>query len=192
MSNKPVLYPCDLVFFRSRSLLSRLICFFTRQPWESSTKTSHVAMVVDRGELWDALIVEAVWKRVRKIALGRGYLNKQDEICIFRPLNIDVVTKAVICVKAQDYIGKRYSLFQLFLHFLDWCLFGIYVFRRLGGLENRVICSFIPTGCYEVGGLDFGVENYEAQPDDEWDYCVKHLGEYYQFVWQRGSMYFGR
>jgi hypothetical protein len=181
------LLPGDILFTRSKSRLGALIRFCTRRPYEAKTVASHVGIITVGGPLWDAILVEAQSKTNRH-SMQLAYANKPDELCIFRPLNLTQDETDDIVAKANSYVGRDYGYFKLVLHLFDWSLGGIYLFRRIGRMDNYPICSYVVAAAYKAAGKDFGVSSYAASPDDIWDYCLKKSNKY-QFIWQRGTMY---
>jgi len=181
------LHPCDIVFFTSKSKLSGLIRFMTRSIGEPKSIASHVGIIVDGGELWNAVLIEAQTK-VNRHTMGEAYGKKKDEFVVFRPINLTPKEKDAIILKSESYVGDSYGYIKLLAYFGDWLLNGANVFRRLCRIDSKPICSYLVARSFEAAGKDFGVPGYSASPDDMWDFCVEH-GDKYQFVTQRGDMY---
>ena len=169
-----VLLPGDIFLTRGTGWKSRLVRFFSRHIGESRTLVNHVGIVVRFGDVQKALVVEALSK-VRRHTLGRRYAGTPHQVGIYRPCN---VSGRMIAKKAESYVGRKYGTLKLVAHFLDWCLQGAYVFRRLAFMKQYPICSFLVAhACAEVG-ITFGVAPAEAEPDDILDYITCHPNEF--------------
>ena len=70
------------------------------------------------------------------------------------------------------------QLLREFLHLLDWILQGAYLFRRLGGIDDYPICSWVVTQSYAKPGKTIGVPPGAASPDDIWDFVTRHPHRY--------------
>jgi hypothetical protein len=172
------LEPADIFLTRRRGFGSWAIRFFTRHIGESRTEVSHVGVVVEGGSLEKAWMVEARG-RVRHRLLFRHYGRKRKiDVAIFRPLHLTPAERAVIVQTALRYVGKEYSYFKILLHLADWLLQGAYVFRRLGGINDYPICSWLVAQAYAKAGETFGVPPGAASPDDIWDYVTAHPKKY--------------
>jgi len=177
----------DILFVASNGRLGRMIKFFTRKKGESKTVSTHVGQIVGSAPVWDSIVVEAQL-RTTIHTLGFEYLNKDVELCIFRPTNLSVSEIEVIRQNAMAMIGRKYGFLKLVTQAMDWCLNGKYVFRRLTPLEDYPDCSFLVAKNFHAIGKDFGVKVAQASPDDIWDFVVSNPDKY-RFVWQRGNMY---
>jgi hypothetical protein len=176
-----LLEPADIFLTRKRGFGSWAIRFFTRHIGEPHTEVSHVGVVVEGGSLEKAWMVEARG-RARHRLLFRHYGRKRKiDVAIFRPLHLSQEERAVIVQVALRYMGKEYSYFKILLHLMDWVLQGAYVFRRLGGINDYPICSWLVAQAYAKAGETFGVPPGAASPDDIWDYVTAHP-EKYQMV----------
>lgn len=184
-----MLLPGDIGFARSHGFLGKAIRALTRK-WtgEKPSIPSHTLIVVEPGEELDAVGVEAL-THCKKHKLSEEYANCDTELCFFRPLNLSQEEIALICRKAESYVGRDYGYLKLLLHAADYLLDKRYVFRRLGRMDNYPICSYVVTHAYGADGKHFGVSDDAASPDDIWDYIVAHINRKYGFVWQRGTMY---
>lgn len=182
--------PCDILLTRSKSKLGSMIRFFTRRwPFESKTVASHCGIFTVEGDLKTATLVEAQ-SHCNRHSFSEAYgSDTTTDLCIFRPLNLTDEEKALIVAKAESYVGKDYGYFKLLLHLGDWLLGGVYLFRRLGRMDRYPICSYVVSHAYGAAKKTFGVANDAASPDDIWDFILKNIGEKYEFVWQRGTMY---
>ena len=170
--------PCDIVMTAGSGFLSRAIRVFTRQIGESPTKVNHVGIVVTKSRhLGDAVIVEALWK-VRRHPLEMRYGSGESDVAIYRPLNLTDQEKDIIVAAASSYEGRSYGILKIFLHLLDSLLLGIYLFRRLGCMDDYPICSWLVAYSFAKAEKDFGVDPGAATPDDIWDFVNRRDGKY--------------
>ncbi len=171
-----VLHRADIFFTRGSGLVSRLIRFFTRGIGESRTRVNHVGVVVEAGSLDEAVVIEAL-SRVRRHRLMDQYAGTRHEVAVYRPRDVSEDGVRVIVAAAEGYEGREYGWLKLILHFLDWVLLGVYLFRRLAG-NRYLICSWLVAHSFRKAGLFFGVEPGEAQPDDIWDFIQESPDRY--------------
>lgn len=169
-AHEPLLEQADIFFTRGHSLVSRAIRWFTRRLGEKRTQVNHVGVVVSDGPPDDVLIIEALSK-VRKHKLIR-YATKQDEVAVFRAIDLSEEDKRVIVDAALDYEGRSYGWDKIVAHFLDWMLFGAYFFRRFARMDEYPICSWLVAHSFKKAGRDFGVPPGAADPDDIWDFST--------------------
>jgi hypothetical protein len=178
------LFPGDLVFVRSPSLLGKLIRFFTRGEGESPTETNHVAGVVEGGPAKNgassAQIVEALW-HVRRGALYDLYKDSDSELQVWRCGILGGDDAANVVVEVEKQVGEQYGVLKIVLQLGDSLLAralhkqDVYFFRAIGGLKSFPICSFLWARAYDVGArITFGVPVNAATPDDMLDWCVAH------------------
>jgi len=177
ISKNLVLEPCDIFFTHSDSILGKGIRFCTRSIGEEKTKVNHVGAIVTEETIDKAQAIEALTK-VRRHTLMSQYGGGSDKVAIYRPLNITPEQALTITAKLNEYEGRTYGYAKIVTHWLDWCLNGAYVFRRLTGSDRYPICSWVVAQAFSHAGLDFGVKPGAATPDDIWDYCVKHKDKY--------------
>jgi len=175
------LEPADIFLSRTRGIGSWLIRFFTRTSGEPESEVSHTGIVVEGGPLEKSWIVESRGPTRRRL-FYRRYRKRKYDVAIFRPLHLTPVKRAIIVRAALDYVGKEYSYFKILLHLLDWMLQGAYVFRRLGGINDYPICSWLVADAFAKAGEKFGVEPDAANPDDIWDF-INARPEKYRMLW---------
>jgi len=170
--------PCDIVLTAGQGIVSRAIRLLTRQIGESRTKVNHVGIVVEKScQLRNAVIVEALHK-VRRHPLERRYGSGQDDVAIYRPMNLTHQEKQIVVSAANSYVGRSYGYLKIILHLLDSLLLGTYLFRRLGCMDDYPICSWLVAYSYAKAGKEFGVDPGAATPDDIWDFVTKQAGTY--------------
>jgi len=177
-----ILEPCDLFFTRSSSWLGWLIRTCTTTPGERRSWAQHVGLIVEPGEEMDAIAAEAL-TRIMWHPLRDQYGDGKTRMMIFRPLNITDLQKQQILGCARAYVGARYGYGKIGLCFGDWLISwplgrDVRLFRRLAVVDRWPICSFYAAHCWKAGGLDFGVRDRYATPDDEMDFCQGHPDKY--------------
>jgi hypothetical protein len=168
-----VLRKGDIIGVRSKGLLSRGIAIGSLSIGESKTRLSHVGIITKGGTCREALITEALTKVVERPLLA--YLGTR--MVVYEPLISDV-RRELLMSKAIKYRGQTYGYLKIVAHFLDFCLNGAYVFRRLCLMDRYPICSWLVANCYKSIGIDLGKPVNEIQPDDIDDFCLKHPDEF--------------
>jgi hypothetical protein len=161
----------DIFLTQGDSFVSKAIRFFTRSTGESRTMVNHVGVVTSAGPVEDAKVVEALSKvKRRKLSKYKGGKTK---VAVFRPVGLDDNEISNIVVYANKQVGKDYGYVKIVAHLLDWCLGGVYVFRKMARMEKYPICSWLVAYAYDEVGQDFGVEPWAADPDHIWDYVTQ-------------------
>lgn len=176
------LEPADIFLSRTHGIGSWFIRFFTRTSGEPESEVSHVGIVVEGGPLEKAVIVESHGRARRRLFFRRYGKKRKYAVAIYRPLLLTPEKRALIVRAALDYVGKEYSYFKILLHLLDWMLQGAYVFRRLGGINDYPICSWLVARAFARAGETFGTSPDAADPDDIWDFINAHP-EKYRMMW---------
>ena len=161
--------PGDIFLTKSSTWLGKAIRFFSRSVGESRTQVNHTGIFVSSGEINEVEIIEALQK-TRRIKFKDAYFNSPIEVCIYRFNGLGTYDKEVLVSCASKYVGDTYGYLKIIAHFLDWCLGGAYIVRRLFFLNNYPICSWLVAQCYAMIGITFGVRPGAAEPDDIWDY----------------------
>ncbi len=177
-TNPYILQTGDVIHVQGKGVLSFLIRLFSRGFFEPRSWASHSAMVL---RITDGVeIIEATSKvGKRPIDVYKGKTSKLTIARISRGLNDD--EKKEIIAKSEYYEGKKYGVIKIFLHFLDYILFGWNIFRRLACIDKYPICSWIVAYVYDrVLNYHFGIPPNAAQPDDISDFCVE---DNWDFVW---------
>lgn len=165
------LFPGDIVLVRGNSWFSRAIRWASRSWGEAKTIVNHSGLITGGGNLHDAIISEARWRyKVHNFYLA--YHNTNQQVAIYRPKNLGFSFRVEIADRAASFRHRRYGWLKIALHAADKLLNGAYFFRRLAFLPNRPICSYAVAKAYADFGLNFGVEPYQAQPDDIWDFVI--------------------
>jgi len=172
------LEPADILLARRRSFISRGIRFFTQSIGEPRSEVSHAGIVVKGGTIEQAEIVEAAGRAKKRHLLPRYGKRSKAEVAFYRPLNLSPEQQRAIVLAAEAYVGREYSYFKILLHLLDWVLQGAYFFRRLGGIDDYPICSWVVAKAYAKAGKTFGVAPGAASPDDLWDFVTRHPHRY--------------
>ena len=172
------LEPADIFLTRRGGIGSWAIRFFTRHIGESRTEVSHVGVVVEGGSLERAVVVESRGRAKRHLLFRQYGRKRKTDVAIYRPLHLSYEDREVIVRAAERYVGKEYSYFKILLHLADWVLQGAYVFRRLGGINDYPMCSWLVAHAFAKAGETFGVPPGAASPDDIWDYVTAHPEKY--------------
>ena len=173
-----ILLPGDVFLTYGAGFFSKLIRFFTRSIGESRTRVNHSGIVVKEGDLEGCQVVETLL-RVRKHRLWRRYGPfSHDRVTVYRPINLSPEEIDTIVASALKQVGKRYGIFTVIGHLLDWLLLGAYVFRRITLSSNYPICSWLVAHAFAKAGKYFDVEPGAAQPDDIWDFIQKNPDKY--------------
>ncbi len=172
------LEPADILLARRRSFISRAIRFFTQSFGEARSEVSHAGLVVEGGMIEQAKIVEAAGRVAKRHLLPRYGKRSHTDVAFYRPLNLTQQQRDIIVGAAEEYVGRDYSYFKIILHLLDWVLQGAYFFRRLGGIDDYPICSWLVAKSYAKAGKTFGVAPGAASPDDIWDFVTRHPHRY--------------
>jgi hypothetical protein len=177
--------PADIVLTRSFGWASKLIRFGTQRRGESKSVVSHAGLILDGS----GTLIEAIFAGVQIHELERCYRGRDDLVSIWRPINISAEERQQICDRATAYNGSTYGYGKIVLHALDGLLgkLGIPpVFKRMGGLDDFPICSYLVAKSYAEVGLFFGVSAKLASPDDIWDFvncnpsrytCIRKLSK---------------
>jgi hypothetical protein len=182
MKNNVQLQPGDIFLTRGQGWLSKAIRRFTTTFGESRSKVNHVGIITTEGDLSTAAAVEAL-HTVKRHTLMEEYGGTNQEVAIYRPVNLTPAELEAIVKRAEGYVGQSYGYLKIFTHLMDWCLCGAYLFRRLTASDRYPICSWLVAHAYLAAGKDFGVDAGAASPDDIWDF-VTHRGHrrYYRCV----------
>ena len=165
------LFPGDIVLVRGTVIISRLIRWFSQSWGESKTIVNHVGVITRGGDIRSAWLAEARWRYLVH-NLYFAYHGTKQQVAIYRPTRLSYHLRADIAWSAERLRHAKYGWLKIALHAADKFLNGAYFFRRLAFLPNRPICSHAVAQAYADFSLNFGVEPYEAQPDDIWDFVV--------------------
>lgn len=158
--NIPELKTGDVAVAGSRSLISRLIKFFTRSRGETATRASHVGVMYDQEN-----ICEAVWPCVKI----RPLIPQLDECwwAVYRPLDLTDENRACLKRELKSYEGRTYGFWKLLVHALG--------LQRFLYLDDYPVCSWVCGHTFDrcVGPKYFGLEPNVLQPDDIDDLCLR-------------------
>jgi len=177
----------DIFLTRSKSVLGWLIRTCTSKIGEKRSKVNHVGIVVEAGNIREAVVVEALSK-VKRHRLWEQYgPPNTGGVSVYRAKNITPAEMDLIVAEAEEQVGKKYGHFKIVMHFLDWCLTGVYFFRWFARSKKYPICSWLVACAYGEAGYDFGVPNEAADPDDIWDF-VNARTDYYEEIVHLGPM----
>jgi hypothetical protein len=164
--------PADIFLTHGTSWISKAIRFFSTHIGEKRTKVNHVGVVVEPGDIKTCVVVEALSK-VKEHALWLQYGPKNnDKVAIYRPINLTGEEIKTIVIYAKDQVGRKYGIWKIAMHLLDWILQGAYVFRRLTKNGKYPICSWLVAHAFKKADKHFDIEAGAAQPDDIWDFVT--------------------
>ena len=184
------LEPGDIFLTRGCSFISRAIRFFTRSIGEKLTKVNHVGIVVQRGDIKTAIIVEALSKVMRHTLWSQYGPPNKDLVAIYRATNLTSEQVKDIVAETEKQVDKKYGYLMIAAHFLDWLLgrilgwllgwqfSNVYLFRRLIPGNKYPICSWVVADAFAEAGKDFSAEVGMATPDDICDFVVKNTDKY--------------
>ena len=172
------LWPCDIVFCRSRGFISRAIRGVTQTRDEGPTVAAHVDCVVVPGTLKSAIVIGAL--RTRSGVSQRTFFEYSPGtgIAIARPIDLSRLEQDWIVSYLRRNLGKTYGYTKLFFQLLDHSLLGGRVFFRRMGVKSLPICSTLVAQAYASAGLDFGIKAKAASPDDLWDFATNEPEKY--------------
>jgi hypothetical protein len=174
-----LLEPGDIFLTRGCGCISKAIRYITRSVGEKQTKVNHVGLVVQRGDIKSAIVVEALSKVMRHTLWSQyGGPPKKDFVAVYRATNLTAEQVKDIVAEAGKHVGKKYGTYMIVAHFFDWLLLGVYFFRRLIPGNKYPICSWVVADAFANAGKDFGVEVGMATPDDIWDFIEKNPAKY--------------
>lgn len=166
----------DIVLTRGTSILARAIRWATQEDGEAPTRVNHVGLVVTPNSPHRALIVEAL-NKVRRHTLNR-YADTDNEIAIYRPLNLGPLQLELILAYMEGKVGNTYGYGKVVLHALR--KFGIPLLDKVEAfqVEEWPICSYLVAKAFDRVGLDFGVKAGMATPDDIYDFVIHNPDKY--------------
>lgn len=168
----------DIFLSRGHGFVSDAIVFVTRSFGESRSKVSHVGIIVEDGDVHDVFLMEARSKVARRNFWEEYGAPNKDPVAIYRAKNLTEEDVATIVAAAEKYRGTTYGYWKVVAHFLDWMLFGAYVFRRLANMDKYPICSWLVAHSFAKAGKYFAVEPGAASPDDIWDFVTSRKDIY--------------
>lgn len=168
----------DIFLTRGCGFFSWAIRFVTRSIGEKRTKVNHVGIVVQRGDIKTAIVVEAQSKVVRHKLWSRYGPPKKDLVAVYRATNLAAEQVRDIVAEAEKQVGKKYGFLMIAAHLKDCLFLGIYFFRRMIPGNKYPICSWVVADAFAKVGKDFGVEVGMATPDDIWDFIEKNSDKY--------------
>lgn len=172
----------DVFLTRGNAFISKAIRFFTRGIGEKRTKVNHVGVVVEDGDLENAVVVEALSKVVQHKLWSQYGLQKKTAVAVYRANNLTADEIEIIVKTAKKQVGKKYGWLMIGAHFMDWFLLGAYVFRRFVPGDRYPICSWLVAHSFSEADKHFGVDPGAATPDDIWDFITEKHPELYQEI----------
>jgi len=173
----------DIICVNGDSLFKSIIGWFSRSHNEPKTYAKHIAGLKD-----NETVSEAVWT-VKETSIHEWNIShKQFEV--WRKKDISEKDKKIIYDYLNSKHGNIYGGWKLFLFASDFLLTKIlrkrkdvYLFRKLGFIEDFPICSWLYAYAYDNIGYRFGgYEPNRIDPDtmrdkmlksDEWEMIYK-------------------
>ena len=172
----------DIFLTKGDGRISKAIRFFTRGVGEKRTKVNHVGIVVRDGNLEDAIVVEALHTVKRHTLWSQYCPSKKTLVAVYRACNLSQGEIALVVYEAEKQVGKEYGYLKIAAHFLDWTLFGAYMFRRMVPDSKYPICSWLVAHAFSMVGKHFGVKPGAATPDDIWDFVAERKPSKYKQI----------
>lgn len=161
----------DLVMVRGRSWISKLISFATRGrigPFlkEGKTWATHVEVVVEPGNVFDAKVISA-----DRTGINVRTLKPKERIIVYRYNRMDRAVRDNIVGRSRGIEGAKYPVLRLVAHLLDAALLDVYLFRRIFRKRRSFVCSELAVWLFTPYAV-FPFQEYYATPDDIWDFVT--------------------
>ena len=174
-----MLWPGDVVFTRGDTLLGFAIRRFTRDAGEAPTKVNHVGVITEPGTIHHAQLVEALQRVEKHTPYDKYGRSEKQEVAVFRP-RLTQPQVDLIVAYAEAQVGKKYGYHKIALQALRRTRFGGFIDKwwKRGSLDRYPICSYLVARAFGKAGLDFGVHENLATPDDMWDFCQSRPDKY--------------
>jgi len=115
-----LLEPGDIFLTRGYGLISKAIRFFTRSIGEKRTKVNHVGLVVQRGDMKTAIVVEALYMVMHHKLWSQYGSPKKDFVAVYRATNLTAEQVKDIVDEAEKQVGKKYGYCMIVAHLKDW------------------------------------------------------------------------
>lgn len=171
----------DILCYSSKGLIGKAIKYFTRGYRETPTDITHCGIFVNEGGIKNVNIVEAIaGKGVTYRQFFSAYKDDLSNCFVLKPFNLTHSQRMTITKEAFKYIGSPYGYMKIAVQAVDGTLAKLLkkkriVFaERIFTSEKFPICSFLVAHCYKAVGLDFGLKDDYATPDDIWDFACNN------------------
>lgn len=175
----------DILCYSGNNFIAKSIKWFTEGYKETPTIISHCGLFANSGDLEQVDIIEALFpKGVVKRNFMKNYKNDLENCYILTPLNINISQRDKIVESATTYLNHPYGTLKLIPHAFDGLLGkiikkrNVVFFKRLCFVKTLPICSSLVAIAYKSVGLDFGIKEQYATPDDIWDFAVNNTDKY--------------
>jgi hypothetical protein len=157
--------PADIICVSGSGFISSAIQFV------EGSEISHIAGSVCINDY----IVEAHIDGVHARSLNE-YADGRCKIAVFRNIKLDKRTKVRIAEEALRFVNDKYGVIKILAHLIDRTIFrGAYVVRRICGLSNFPICSYLwAKAYYDCTLYKFGCEVNAAEPSDMYNWCLSN------------------
>jgi hypothetical protein len=173
MINYPKFETGDVICVNRKSLFGKLVAWFSREPGEERVYSTHIS-----GFKYPDTISEA--GLTVKDTNYLKWFDNHKRFEVWRKKHLTKFEQHVIQEYLNKYKGNIYGGLKLLLFLADFSLTkllrkrkDIYLFRRIGFIEDFPICSWLYSYAYDKIGYKFG--GYEAKrldPDTMRDVMV--------------------
>lgn len=176
----------DILVYSGGSFIAKSIKWFERGYREEPSIASHAGIFSGDGVLGEAhiFIIEALPPKVVKRDFLTAYRNDLKNCYFLQPIGIHRSTRMKIVNEASKLVGLPYGMTKIFANAVDGLFAKLlkkknfYGIRRFFRLPAFPICSYLVAHAYKKAGLDFGMKDYYATPDDILDFAFSHPEKY--------------
>lgn len=175
----------DILCYSGSNLIAKSIKWFTEGYKETKTIISHCGLFANSDDLKKVDIIEALFpKGVVKRNFITHYKDDLNNCYILKPLNITEQQREKIIENASKYLGHPYGILKLLPQAMDGLIGkvirkrNVILFKKLCFIKTLPICSTLVAMAYKSIGLDFGIKDQYASPDDIWDFAVNNPNKY--------------
>jgi hypothetical protein len=171
------LQPFDIVCVQGNTRVSRAIRWATGDKF-GPAEVSHVAFIVEGGDLYSAVAQEALIERRSIVRRPLGeYAGTGERVGIYRPVNLDGRDIIAMSAKANETAGRAYGYRNVFLQLVDALLTKalhrpVFAARRFTSDATQE-CSHNVSAVFQAAGKDFGVDHGFATPESIFLFCVQ-------------------
>lgn len=165
------LYPADIIFVRSNTLLGYLIRWFSRYGGEEKTWTNHTAIVGLAYNVVEALttVKSTPWYKWKKN-------HENYEVWRYKPFAYQ--DRLDVARQIEIYRHYKYGFLKILPHAIDGICGKILrrdirVFRYLCKIKRYPICSWLASWGYWQKGVLIGGPPAIVSPDDQRDFVIK-------------------
>jgi hypothetical protein len=187
----PFAQPGDVIFTQGQDLLQKAIRWAERSHGESKSWCNHTGLVTRPGYLVPpdcreqnlAWVSEALWHVENHNWFEYHEENQGYSVAVFRPYGVSGKHIRAIVANAESRTGDRYAWWRLFGFLGERLTGGLVPFTKLFFLKERNVCSNHVALAMIEGGVWFGQQPFELDPDEMMDYCMAHPDEFRFVGW---------